>query len=59
MLILSRRVGEKIMIGDDIEVTVCGIHKGQVKLGIDAPDEVVILREELYHQTKSVKKDFK
>lgn len=47
MLVLGRRVGEKIMIGDDIKLTVLGISGGQVRLGLAAPDEVLILREEL------------
>lgn len=47
MLVLGRRVGETIMIGDDIKLTVLGISGGQVRLGLAAPDEVLILREEL------------
>lgn len=47
MLVLSRRPGEKILIGDNIEVTVCWIGQNNVRLGITAPMEVVIVREEL------------
>ncbi len=48
MLILSRRIGESLMIGDDIEVKVFDVSGNNVRLGIQAPDDVVILREELY-----------
>ena len=47
MLVLTRRAGETLMIGDDIKVTVVGIKSGQVRLGIEAPKEVQIQREEL------------
>lgn len=47
MLVLTRRVGETLMIGDDIKLTVVGIKSGQVRLGIEAPKDVQIQREEL------------
>lgn len=47
MLILTRRAGETLMIGENITVTVCAINGNQVKLGLTAPPEVKILREEL------------
>ena len=47
MLILSRKIDESILLGDDIRVKVISIDKGIVKLGIDAPNHVSILREEL------------
>ncbi len=47
MLVLSRKAGERISIGPDIEVTVLGIHKGRVRLGFSGPPEVPIHREEL------------
>lgn len=47
MLVLSRRAGERISIGPDIEVTVLGIRKGQVKLGFSGPPQVPIHREEV------------
>ena len=47
MLVLSRKVGEKILIGDKIVVTVVKVCKGRVSLGIDAPAELTILRAEL------------
>ena len=48
MLILTRKLGESITIGDDIKVSVLGIHGRQVRLGIDAPMSVVVHREEVY-----------
>lgn len=50
MLILSRSIGESLMIGDDIEVVVLGNQGDQVRLGIRAPEDVLILREELYQK---------
>lgn len=50
MLILSRRIGERFLIGDDITVTVLGVSGNNVKLGIDAPKETAIYREELYEK---------
>lgn len=47
MLILTRKVGESIMITDDIEVFVMRVNRGQVKIGCDAPKDVKILRSEL------------
>lgn len=47
MLILTRRVGEKLQIGDDVSVTVLSIKGNQVRIGIDAPDDVTIHREEI------------
>lgn len=47
MLVLSRRVGQKILIGDQICVTVVRITQGVVRLGIEAPDNVIVVREEI------------
>ena len=48
MLILTRRAGESLMIGEDVSITVLGIKGNQVRIGIDAPKEVAVHREEIY-----------
>ena len=48
MLILTRRVGEKLMIGDDISVTILGVKGNQVRIGVHAPSDITIHREEIY-----------
>jgi len=65
LLILTRKLGESITIGDDIKVTVLGVFGRQVRIGIDAPSKVVVHREEIYVKiqnenrkaAKSVKQD--
>ncbi len=53
MLILTRRVGESLIIGDDVEVHVLGVKGNQVRIGIDAPEDVPVHREEIYVQIKA------
>ncbi|OIO59733.1 MAG: carbon storage regulator [Alphaproteobacteria bacterium CG_4_10_14_0_2_um_filter_63_37] len=52
MLILTRRNGESLMIGDDVKITILGIKGNQVRIGIDAPREVEVHREEIYERIK-------
>ena len=50
MLILPRRVGESLMVGDDITVTVLGVKGNQVRIGVNAPRDVAVHREEIYNR---------
>jgi carbon storage regulator len=52
MLILTRRVGETIMIGEDITVTILGVKGVQVRIGVNAPKEVAVHREEIHERIK-------
>jgi carbon storage regulator len=57
MLVLTRKPGQKIFIGDDIKITMMEIRGNQVRIGIDAPDSLPICREEIYGQKKEGNKD--
>ena len=50
MLILTRRVGEKLIIGEDVTVTMLGVKGNQIRIGIDAPRDVPVNREEVYQR---------
>ena len=50
MLILSRRVGETLMIGDEVTVTVLGVKGNQVRIGVNAPKDVAVHRQEVYER---------
>jgi carbon storage regulator len=52
MLILTRRIGEKLCIGDDVQITILGVTRGQVRVGIRAPPCVPVHREEVYERIK-------
>lgn len=52
MLILTRRVGETVMIGEDVTVTVLGVKGTQVRIGVNAPREVAVHREEIFERIK-------
>ena len=55
MLILTRRVGETLVIGDDIRITVLGVRGNQVRMGVNAPKNVAVHREEIYERIQSEK----
>lgn len=57
MLILTRRVGETLMIGDEVTVTVLGVKGNQVRIGVNAPRDVAVHREEIYERIKREQAD--
>ena len=59
MLILTRRVGESVVIGDDVDVTVLGVKGNQVRLGVKAPRDISVHREEIYQRIKAEGEDKK
>jgi len=59
MLVLTRKVGETLIIGDDIRITICAVNNSQVRVGIMAPKEVGVHREEIYERIQSEKGEIK
>ncbi|HDL5699890.1 TPA: carbon storage regulator CsrA [Mannheimia haemolytica] len=53
MLILTRKIGEVLLVGDDVEITVLSIRGNQVKLGVNAPKEISVHRREIYERIKA------
>lgn len=55
MLILTRKVGEALMVGDDVNITVLGVKGNQVRIGVSAPKEIAVHREEIYQRIQKEK----
>nr|WP_314741968.1 carbon storage regulator CsrA [uncultured Haemophilus sp.] len=52
MLILTRKTGESLLVGDDVEITVLSVRGSQVKLGVNAPKDIAVHRQEIYQKIK-------
>lgn len=59
MLILTRKIGESLLIGDEVEITVLSVRGSQVKLGVKAPKEISVHREEIYQRIKALSEEAK
>ena len=57
MLILTRRIGETLMVGDEVTITVLGVKGNQVRIGVNAPKDVAVHREEIYQRIQKEKGD--
>ena len=59
MLILTRRVGESLIIGDDVVINILGVKGNQIRIGVNAPKEISVHREEIYNRIQAEKPDDK
>ena len=59
MLVLTRRVGEKLVIGENVTVTILGVKGNQIRIGIDAPRDITVNREEIYQRILKERKDLR
>lgn len=59
MLVLTRKVGESIMVGDDVKIVVVDIDRGQIKLGIEAPKSTAVHRQEIFNQVVKSRKNLR
>ncbi|EER46531.1 carbon storage regulator CsrA [Actinobacillus minor] len=57
MLILTRKTGESLFVGDDVEITVLSVRGNQVKLGVNAPKEISVHRQEIYQRIKKAEEN--